>query len=252
MSARAPRSTFTGCPHDKVCDCSIVPLRFVADEVPGFALKELQMRTTLSYLAVSRTRRICKANSERGAQMKGRILVIALITAALALLSACGNGIDALPGATSGALTVQIVQAPPAVVMAGGTANIAATVLNDKTNGGVTWSCAPANACGTFSPATAGYQITTVYTAPVAPANGPITPNLAYAVTITATSVSDTTQSASATINVAQQYAFILGGGYGGWGVAGSFTLDGMGNVLGGEADFECPGCGGTHFVVDP
>ena len=211
------------------------------------------MRTTLSFPVVSRTRRMCEDNSGRGAHMKGRMVVVALITIALATLSAC-NGIDALPGtgASGGALTVQIVQAPPTAVVAGATADLAANVLNDKANGGVTWSCAPANACGSFSPTTTGYQITTVYTAPVAPANGPITPNLAYAVTITATSVSDTSQSASATINIAQQYAFILGGGYGGWGVAGSFTLDGMGNVLGGEADFECPGCGGTHFVVDP
>src|SRR5580658_3392506 len=208
------------------------------------------MRTTLSFPVLSRTRWMCKDNSGRGVQMKSRILVAALITVALATLSAC-SGIDKLPGVSAGALTVQIVQAPPAAVAAGGTAQLAANVLNDKANAGVTWSCAPANACGSFSPATTGYQITTVYTAPVAPANGPITPNLAYAVTITATSVSDTSQSASATINIAQQYAFILGGGYGGWGVAGSFTLDGMGNVLGGEADFGCAGCGGTHFVVD-
>jgi hypothetical protein len=200
------------------------------------------MRTTLSFLAVSRTRRICNANSERdaqmkGAQMKGRILVVALIIAALALLSACGNGIDALPGVTSGALTVQIVQAPPAVVMAGATANLAATVLNDKSNGGVTWSCAPANACGTFSPATAGYQITTVYTAPVAPANGPITPDLAYTVTLTATSVTDSSQSASMTVNIAQQYAIVLYPGNGAFGMVASVTLDGNGNVIGGEAD---------------
>ncbi|MGA8503573.1 MAG: hypothetical protein WB683_18625 [Candidatus Sulfotelmatobacter sp.] len=182
--------------------------------------------------------------------MKGRILVIALIAAALALLSACGSGIDALPGATSGALTVQIVQAPPAVVVAGGTANLAANVLNDKSNRGVTWSCAPANACGTFSPTTAGYQITTVYTAPVAPANGPITPDLAYTVTLTATSVTDSSQSASATVNIAQQYAFVLGAGNGGWGVAGSVTLDGLGNVLGGEADWETNGGGGQLVVI--
>lgn len=200
------------------------------------------MRTTLSFLAVSRTHRICNANSDRDAQMRGaltkrRILVIALIAAALALLSACGSGIDALPGATSGALTVQIVQAPPAVVVAGGTANLAANVLNDKANAGVTWSCAPANACGTFSPTTAGYQITTVYTAPVAPANGPITPDLAYTVTITATSVSSSSQSASVTVNIAQQYAIVLYPGNGSFGMVASVTLDGTGNVIGGEAD---------------
>jgi hypothetical protein len=211
------------------------------------------MRTTLKLSGYEQNAQDLHGQFRARCAMNRKIFFSALISVALAALSAC-NGIDKLPGSGSsgGALTVQIVQAPPAVVTAGGTADLAANVLNDKANAGVTWSCAPANACGSFSPATTGYQITTVYTAPAAPANGPITPNLAYTVTITATSVSDTTQSASATINVAQQYAFILGGGYGGWGVAGSFTLDGNGNVLGGEADFECPGCGGTHFVVDP
>jgi len=186
--------------------------------------------------------------------MNRRIPVIALILIALAIVSGCGNGIDQLPGTGSsgGALSVQIVQAPPAAVIAGQSVGVAANVLYDKGNSGVTWSCAPAGACGTFSPTSTGYEITTQYTAPLAPANGPITPDLAYVVTITATSVADNSQTATATLNIAQQYAFVLGGGYGGWGVAGSFTLDGYGNVLGGEADFECPGCGGTHFVVEP
>jgi hypothetical protein len=184
--------------------------------------------------------------------MNCRVPVLCIVILALAFLCACGRGYDNPPGTTSGNLTVQIVQSPPAVVTAGTTAALAANVLNDKANAGVTWSCAPANACGSFSPATTGYQITTVYTAPVAAPNGPITANLAYPVTITATSVADSSQTASTTINAAQQYAFVLGGGYGGWGVAGSVTLDGLGNVLGGEADFECPGCGNTHFVVDP
>jgi hypothetical protein len=152
---------------------------------------------------------------------------------------------------------VQIVQAPPAVLVAGATADLAANVLNDKANAGVTWSCAPANACGSFSPATTGYQITTVYTAPVAPANGPITTNLAYPVTITATSVTDSSQTASVTFNAAQKYAIYLP--QGGWffcnvcasyGLVGSVTLDGLGNVLGGEVDWDASGGQGTLTVV--
>lgn len=207
------------------------------------------MRMTLSFPVVSRTRRMCQANSGRDAQRNQRILVVALITVTLVLLSGC-NGIDALPDASSGALAVQMVQAPPTVVVAGATAQLAANVLNDKANAGVNWSCTPANACGSFSPTTTGYQITTVYTAPLAPANGPITPNLAYPVTITATSVTSSSQSASATINVAQQYAFVLGAGNGAWGIAGSVTLDGLGNVLGGEADWETNGTGGQLVVI--
>jgi hypothetical protein len=195
------------------------------------------MRTTLSFPVVSRTLRMYKHNSGRSAQRNSRILVSAFITAALALLSAC-NGIDSLPGTggSGGALTVQIVQAPPAAVAAGGTANLAANVLNDKANAGVTWSCAPANACGSFNPTTTGYQITTVYTAP------PVTPNspVILPVTITATSVTDSSQSASAPVNVSLvegQYAIVLYPGNGSYGMVASVTLDGNGNVTGGEAD---------------
>jgi hypothetical protein len=183
--------------------------------------------------------------------MNRRILELSFLTAALAILSAC-NGIDKLPGTSSGGtgISVQIVQPPPTPTIAGQPVGLAANVLNDSKNAGVTWSCAPANACGTFNPATTGYQVTTQYTPPIAPANGPITTNLAYSVTITATSVTDNSQSASATVNIGQQYAFVLNGGYGGWGAAGSVTLDGYGNVVGGEVDYECPGCGTTHAAV--
>jgi len=178
--------------------------------------------------------------------MNCRVPVLCLVILTLAFLCACGRGYDNPPGTTSGALTVQIVQAPPAVVTAGGTAAIAANVLNDKANAGVTWSCAPANACGSFNPATAGYQITTVYTAPVAPPNGPITPNLAYPVTITATSVADSSQSVSTTVNAAQQYAIVLYPGNGSFGMVASVILDGNGNVTGGEADGSANGLSWT------
>lgn len=189
--------------------------------------------------------------------MNGKVLVLPLLLAVTLVFTACGSGYDNPPGTTTGNLTVQMVQAPPAVLTAGGTAELVANVLNDKANAGVTWTCAPANACGSFSPATTGYQITTVYTAPVAPANGPITLNLAYPVTITATSVSDSSQSASVTFNAAQKYAIYLP--QGGWffcnvcasyGLVGSVTLDGLGNVLGGEVDWDASGGQGTLTVL--
>jgi len=120
---------------------------------------------------------------------------------------------------------------------AGQQLGLVATVFNDKNNAGVTWSCTPANACGSFTPATTGYEIDTLYTAPVAPANGPITPDLAYTVTITATSVAESSQSASTTVTVGQQYAIVLYPGNGSLGMVASVTLDGNGNVIGGEAD---------------
>jgi hypothetical protein len=185
--------------------------------------------------------------------MNRRILELSFPIFALAILSAC-NGIDKLPGtsSSSSAITVQIVQPPPTPTIAGQPVGLVANALNDSKNGGVTWSCAPAGACGTFSPTTTGYEVTTQYMPPIAPPNGPITTNLAYSVTITATSVTDNSQSANVTVNIGQQYAFVLNGGYGGWGAAGSITLDGYGNVVAGEADYECPGCATEHVALVP
>jgi hypothetical protein len=170
--------------------------------------------------------------------MNRRILAACMTACSLGFLFACSSNYSGPPGSGGGStsLTVQIVQGPPASLTAGTTAGLAANVLNDSKNGGVTWSCAPVGACGTFSPSTTGYEITTLYTAPVAPPNGPVTPNLIYSVTITATSVTDSSQSASATLTVPQTYSFVLNG-YGSFGMVGSVTLDGNGNIIAGEAD---------------
>jgi hypothetical protein len=169
--------------------------------------------------------------------MNRRILPLSFLTLALAILSAC-NGIDKLPGtsSTGTGLLVQIVQPPPTPTVAGQPVGLVANVLNDSKNGGVSWSCAPAGACGSFSPASTGYEVTTLYTPPAAPLNAPVTANLAYPVTVTATSATDNSQTASVTFNVAQQYAFVLAG-QGSLGMVGSVTLDGAGNIVGGEAD---------------
>ena len=174
--------------------------------------------------------------------MKGRVACSSFVILILALFCGC-NGIDKLPGTGSsgGALTVEMAQAPPASVVAGQSFGLAATVLNDTKNGGVTWSCSPAGACGSFSPTTTGYQIGTQYTPPVAPANGPVQPNLAYPVTVTATSVTDSSQSSSVTFNVAQSYVVSLQS-YASWGLVGSITLDGTGKIIAGEADVSANG----------
>ena len=174
--------------------------------------------------------------------MNGKVWVVPFLLAVTLAMTACG-GQGVPPGAggstavDGGKLTVQLTQGPPASMVAGQQLGLFATVFNDKNNAGVTWSCTPANACGTFTPGTTGYLIDTLYTAPVAPANGPITQNLAYPVTITATSVADSTQSVSTTVTVAQQYAIVLYPGNGSLGMVASVTLDGNGNVIGGEAD---------------
>src|SRR5580700_3674159 len=174
--------------------------------------------------------------------MNGKVLVLPLLLAVTVVLTACGGqGVPPGSGGSSavggGALSVQLTQGPPAAMAAGSSVGLFATVFNDKNNAGVTWSCAPAGACGTFSPTTTGYLVDTLYTAPIL-ANTAVTPNLSHAITITATSVADSSQSATSTsVNLTQQYAIVLYPGNGSFGMVASVTLDGNGNVIGGEAD---------------
>jgi hypothetical protein len=174
--------------------------------------------------------------------MNGKVLVLPLLLAVTVVLTACGGqGVPPGSGGSSavggGALSVQLTQGPPATMAAGSSVGLFATVFNDKNNAGVTWSCAPAGACGTFSPTTTGYLVDTLYTAPIL-ANTAVTPNLSHAITITATSVADSSQSATSTsVNLTQQYAIVLYPGNGSFGMVASVTLDGNGNVIGGEAD---------------
>lgn len=82
----------------------------------------------------------------------------------------------------------------------GATLTLDALVSNDVKNGGVTWSllengqsCSPG--CGTISPTTTGSGVTTTYTTPSTVSNQAV-------LTAKATSVTDNTQSGSATINL--------------------------------------------------
>jgi dienelactone hydrolase len=80
---------------------------------------------------------------------------------------------------------------------AGGTAQLSATVANDPSNQGVTWtvSCSPAP-CGSVSPTATKDGIVTTYTAPSTP------PDSDLAVTITATSVFNTGAQSTAGVTV--------------------------------------------------
>jgi hypothetical protein len=72
---------------------------------------------------------------------------------------------------------------------------IAADVANDSKNAGVRFSCAPADACGTFGQNPIASAVPTTYQAPSAvPPGG--------SVTVTATSVTDPTKFVSATVAV--------------------------------------------------
>jgi hypothetical protein len=92
-------------------------------------------------------------------------------------------------------ITVSLSTAPPSIMTVGTSANIVATVTNDSQNQGVTWSCIPASACGSFSPTATASGATTTYTAPATvPSTNPVT--------ITATSVSNSNAYASANITI--------------------------------------------------
>jgi hypothetical protein len=145
-----------------------------------------------------------------------------------------------------------------------GTQQFTATVTNDATNSGVTWSltqngtaCSPG--CGTVSPASTASGAGATYTAP---ATAPVVP----VVTVNATSVEDTTKSGSGTVSLTTstgglpcdagsgsesllkgQYTFLLQtfDPQGGLGIAGSVTADGAGRITAGEEDIERNSGGG-------
>lgn len=110
----------------------------------------------------------------------------------LALLNACGGGSGGGGGTTPPpqSIVVIISSAPPASMMVGANQGVSATVTNDNANAGVTWSCTPANSCGTFNPTSTASGMNTTYTAPSSvPMGG--------TVVLTATSVTDKTKGAS-------------------------------------------------------
>src|ERR1700731_4663773 len=168
-------------------------------------------------------------------------------------------------------LRISISVAPPsATVVVNATQPLTATVINDGANGGagagVTWTllqngaaCSPD--CGTISPANTASGAPATYTAP---ATVPAFPVL----TIVATSVTDTTKLASATITVTTVSGAACGAGSGSESllkgqyayrlqavlsnsvaaIAGSFTADGTGKVTGGEEDASNL----SAFQIDP
>jgi hypothetical protein len=63
--------------------------------------------------------------------------------------------------------TISLTQVPPSTMLTNATANLAAVVVNDTTNSGVTWSLGCTEApCGSISPSHAASGQTVTYTAP--------------------------------------------------------------------------------------
>jgi hypothetical protein len=146
---------------------------------------------------------------------------------------------------TDPASEVRFDVSPPLTIHPGETVSVSASVSHDAA--GVTWSCSPAEICGTFSPASTGNEVVTNYVAPSPAASG--TP-----ITFIATSVTDISKSASASTSIlvaasdatlTGQYAFLLTAPTGNRGTAsllGSINLSGDGTVAGGVADIVSPG----------
>ena len=142
---------------------------------------------------------------------------------------------------TAPGISVALNPTPPTSLIIGATSSLTAVVSNDSHSAGVTWTVTcGSSACGSFSSATTPSGTATTYTAPATVPS----PNT---VTVKATSVTDTTKSASATITINPAladatYVYHLSG----WdnsGLAffvGAFTVSG-GVITAGEQDFRDP-----------
>jgi hypothetical protein len=128
----------------------------------------------------------------------------------------------------------------PHSIAPGQPTSVTATVINDPSAAGVNWSCVPANACGSFNQNQTASGSPSTFTAPASTGN----------VRIVATSVTDSTKQASATISVTNaasqtlapgNYVFSASGvdatpSF--YSVSGVFTVTGPGVINGGEQDF--------------
>ena len=144
-------------------------------------------------------------------------------------------------------------------LLASSAQQLTAMVSNDPANGGVNWTVGPdsgtscsGTACGAVSPTFTASGAPAIYTAPVSvPPGG--------SVVVRATSVTDNTKSASATITLSAgvndfelsgDYAFRFGGITGNSSAAsafaavGRFTADGSGNITNGDLDTNGVGSG--------
>jgi len=118
---------------------------------------------------------------------------LVLILSILGLMCGCGGGGGQ---STPPAISVSLAPANQTTIDQGQTLNFTATVANDSSSKGVTWSVSGAgcsgSACGTFTNAAA---LTATYNAPT-----PVSSNLT--VSVLATSVADTSKSASSSVVV--------------------------------------------------
>ena len=119
--------------------------------------------------------------------------LVALIVLVIMITGCGGSGSSPNPPA---AVSVTLSPQPPSSTDAGATISFGAVVSNDTANAGVKWSVTCGSSqCGSFSAASTPSGTATKFTAP-ASAPKPAT------VAVTATSLTDSTKSASATITI--------------------------------------------------
>jgi hypothetical protein len=158
-----------------------------------------------------------------------------IILIALGLTAGCSS--------SNNNILVSISQAPPGILAPGAPAvSVTATVTGDSAHAGVTWSCTPVNACGSFTPAATASGTPTMYLAPGSPAS----------VVITATSVTNTAAFANANVNISTSggisgnFSFYLSGFDGNnnngiYSLAGAVMINADGTLTG-EQDYNDAG----------
>jgi len=178
--------------------------------------------------------------------MKFNRFALALITATMAaLLAGCG-ALGSAPPAAPVSMAFAPSFMPPAAMNINSKVSIAATISNDPNNLGVTWKATcSGERCGSFSATSTASGVSTQFTAPPAIPSG-------NTVTVTATSVADSSKSLSANITIGQDvttlsdgtYIYNLSGtdftndsGASNYYVVGAITVAG-GAIVGGEQDF--------------
>lgn len=177
-------------------------------------------------------------------------LCLFLMIAAAIILPACGGGHHGPPLVISVAITSPA--SAPTIQQGQSVTGITASVTNDPTNQGVTWSLSGSGSLSAQTSTTVTY-------------NAPASVNSNIVVTVTATSVSDNTKSGSITITVTPtaannnatlsgQYAFLVSGFDDATGdrfaYIGSFTANGSGTITAGIEDQNLPSSVNTAIAI--
>jgi hypothetical protein len=183
-----------------------------------------------------------------------RQLILVLISSSVcALLVACAQSGSGGSSSSSGSITVTISTAPPATMTTGAMIPLAAAITGDTTNSGVTWSCSPGNSAATCGQFSSSDSLETTYTAPTVTGN----------VTITVSSVHQSSASANAQIAIAPplladgNYVFSLAGtdmassALSPYFVTGAFTVV-NGSITAGEQDSADAASFGVANQINP